>query len=354
MANEKQDDTLHCLFDKALALHEELSETNEPTNSDPVQEKVKKGILMLEDATRLVSILDIFSRNEHFSEILTDHLKYLLLPVLLGDLNNKLVESERREVIETVVVYYRDYLERCKDYGLTEAEIPKVKDPDEKVNKSNGGRPDLAKMNAEREAKMARYKQMKQLEEDLKRLKLVVAGEATRDEDVMREFYLKMIQKFVNVSLDEMNGLSMEMDMVRHMEMIRAGKIVEEKKVERRKLKPIIITKDKLQKEVYGLGYPSLPVMSIEEFYDDRVRTGWWEDQAANSGHHAHTQPPKGQSLQEWAEDPDGEAFRKEEEEREKEEAVERDDEEALAKARSFDDWKDEHRRGEGNRKNMG
>ena len=118
--------------------------------------------------------------------------------------------------------------------------------------------------------------------------------------------------------------------------------------------------------------------MSIEEFYDDRVRTGWWEDQAANSGsllwfevdilwilgsihytvcipgHHAHTQPPKGQSLQEWAEDPDGEAFRKEEEEREKEEAVERDDEEALAKARSFDDWKDEHRRGEGNRKNMG
>ena len=124
--------------------------------------------------------------------------------------------------------------------------------------------------------------------------------------------------------------------------------------------------------QVYGLGYPSLPVMSIEEFYDDRVRTGWWEDQAANSGsllcnfvdtwqyivcfpgHHSHTQPPKGQSLQEWAEDPDGEAFRKEEEEREKEEAVERDDEEALAKARSFDDWKDEHRRGEGNRKNMG
>ena len=33
---------------------------------------------------------------------------------------------------------------------------------------------------------------------------------------------------------------------------------------------------DKLQKEVYGLGYPSLPVLSVAEFYDQRVREGWF------------------------------------------------------------------------------
>ena len=38
-----------------------------------------------------------------------------------------------------------------------------------------------------------------------------------------------------------------------------------------------IYLQDKLQKEVYGLGYPSLPVLSVDEFYEQRVREGWWQ-----------------------------------------------------------------------------
>ena len=38
----------------------------------------------------------------------------------------------------------------------------------------------------------------------------------------------------------------------------------------------------------------------------------------------------------------------------EKEMLVENDDEEALQKAKDWDNWKDTHRRGYGNRKNMG
>ena len=44
-----------------------------------------------------------------------------------------------------------------------------------------------------------------------------------------------------------------------------------------RPLQPIILTRDSAQKHVFGLGYPSLPVMSIEEFYDDRARKGWYD-----------------------------------------------------------------------------
>lgn len=43
-----------------------------------------------------------------------------------------------------------------------------------------------------------------------------------------------------------------------------------------------------------------------------------------------------------------------EREQEEKEKRVENDDEEALQKARDWDNWKDTHRRGYGNRKNMG
>ena len=58
--------------------------------------------------------------------------------------------------------------------------------------------------------------------------------------------------------------------------------------------------------------------------------------------------------MQDRAADPELEARMKEAEEREKDEKEERDCEEARAKAMAWDEWTDEHRRGEGNRKNMG
>ena len=78
------DESLSQLFDRGLELHTEILTSSEETNSDAYQDKVKKGILMLEDATRLVSVLDLFSRNENFTEVPTEHLKFFLLPVLLG------------------------------------------------------------------------------------------------------------------------------------------------------------------------------------------------------------------------------------------------------------------------------
>jgi hypothetical protein len=44
-----------------------------------------------------------------------------------------------------------------------------------------------------------------------------------------------------------------------------------------RPLKPIILTRDAVQKHVFGMGYTNLPVISIEEFYDERARNGWYD-----------------------------------------------------------------------------
>merc|ERR1719510_1595340 len=52
--------------------------------------------MILEDATRMVSVLDLFSRNETVSDISTETLKFFLLPVLLGDLNAKLTDENDR------------------------------------------------------------------------------------------------------------------------------------------------------------------------------------------------------------------------------------------------------------------
>ena len=246
MGDNHEEDSLSKLFDRGLDLHNELQESQEDTNSDGFQDKVKKGILILEDATRLVSILDIFSKNENFSEVPTEHLKFFLLPVLLGDLNNRVSENDRGEVVEIVQVYYIDFLQRCQDYGFNIDKVPKLvkvkEDCDGDDVETVPRMPDMNKMNSERNAKMERYRQTKQLESDLKELKSVLAG-ATHDEDILRDYYLKLIQKFVNSSLDELVSLEMEVGVLQHMAKVKAGKIVPEPEKPRRKIQPIIITK---------------------------------------------------------------------------------------------------------------
>ena len=284
---EPKDKALDEVFDSALALHHEITEGTEDTASKALQDKVgetstditigtinititfiltiivhkvKKAILMLEDATRLVSLLDIFSRNEHHKELPGEHLKYFLLPVLLGDLTTRLVEGERSEAVENAQVYYVDFLQRCTDYSIVElASVPTVtyvkEEGEEEKENVISGKPDLAKMNAERSSKMARFKETKQLTEDLRLLQESLAK--GRDEEVVRQFHIKLIKKFVNSSLDEMASLKMEVEMLQHMAKMRAGKVmVEVNPKPARKLKPIVITADKMQKEVYGLGYP--------------------------------------------------------------------------------------------------
>ena len=67
--NTSEEESLGQLFDRGLNIHGEVLESHDDTNSLQFQDKVKKGILILEDATRLVSLLDVFSRNENFSEL---------------------------------------------------------------------------------------------------------------------------------------------------------------------------------------------------------------------------------------------------------------------------------------------
>ena len=203
---------------------------------------------------------------------------------------------------------------------------------------------DVAKMNREREEKIRRYKESKELEESIKAMKIKV--EEHCDEEIVRDYYLKLIRKGVHSALDELNSFEMEKEILEHMAKMResgnGAAALHNASEKRRPLKPIIITRDALQKEVFGMGYKNLPVMSIEEFYEHRAQTGWFpqpgslQDKALLQGN-----PQSAEESQE------AEAAAKEAKE-------ENDDPEELARKRNFDEYKDEHQRGEGNRHNKG
>ena len=107
-------ETLSEMFKKGVSINDDLENGTSSPNSDDYQHKVRKAIMILEDATRLVSLLDLFSRNETVSEVPTEHLKYFLLPAILGSLNSKLFDQDRMEMIKIIETYYIDFLDRIR------------------------------------------------------------------------------------------------------------------------------------------------------------------------------------------------------------------------------------------------
>lgn len=91
------------------------------------------------------------------------------------------------------------------------------------------------------------------------------------DEQIKRQYFLTMIKVQIHEVVDELETLKMEKPILEHMATLNLDKSKPSKRPPPPPLKPIIITKDEIQKAVYGAGYPSLPTMTVDEFYTKRV-----------------------------------------------------------------------------------
>lgn len=212
------------------------------------------------------------------------------------------------------------------------------------LREGDGDQVALTQMVLQRNAKLEKFREKKELQDQIKQLKLVMQREHV-DDDVKRDFYVKLLKSSVLEAQEEIASIAQEKQIL-DFQRNRSHLPEHEQRPPRRPvqpLKPIIITKDLAQKAVYGLGYPSLPTMTVSEFYDERVRAGVFPDPNA---------PPRDQnSLQARAMRGDT-AEIEEQQDIEREQLRDVDDEIEIMRARAMDDWKDEHRRGEGNRYN--
>ncbi|XP_039761344.1 immunoglobulin-binding protein 1 [Pararge aegeria] len=328
------EESLKTLFDEAMKMYDKIENGNEATNSDAVQLSIKATIGKFEKATNLVSLSGMFSKNEDLEELPTETLQYLLLPALLGTLTLKLCGQPRKGVIQVAEIYFRDFLQRCKDYGVTDVEVPQTMGS-ESTSRQQTEQANIANMVLSRQAKIKRYKEMKELKEKLSTLSKAMSS-PTADDATKREYFVTMLLDYVNQALEELSSIEQEKPILEYM-----AKKVGEHKAEKRErappLKPVIITRDAVQKAVFGAGYPSLPTMTVEEFYDKRVRDGIFPGSGSNIPH---------ATIQNADADPD------EAEQMRKERLVEDDDPEEVARQRSMDEYKDDHRRGWGNRHN--
>ncbi|XP_021262228.1 immunoglobulin-binding protein 1 isoform X2 [Numida meleagris] len=324
------------LLETGWRLLEEVETSTEPSSGAPaVQVKVRQGLDALQRAAAMVAELELFSENEELEEIASADLKYLLVPALLGALTLRQVEpSRRREHLESARRHFCRFLELCRAYGMSSARPPPAA-PREDSGAGGAVQRDLLAMASSRQAKIERYKQKKELENKLASLRTFVeSGQA--DEEQVRELYLLQAQKWITISFEEIESIDQEMVILKSRDTMKQSSAPPHGSSQqvRTPLKPFILTRDALQAKVFGAGYPGLPTMTVNDWYDQRKR------EEAARGQSAPQRPP----------DTNDEELQKERQEKLKEE----DDEEALQKARDWDDWKDTHPRGYGNRQNMG
>uniref|UniRef100_A0A183TFH7 FAM192A_Fyv6_N domain-containing protein n=1 Tax=Schistocephalus solidus TaxID=70667 RepID=A0A183TFH7_SCHSO len=111
---------------------------------------------------------------------------------------------------------------------------------------------------------------------------------------------------------------------------------------------PLLISREAVRSTVFGAGNPSLPTMTLDQFYDFQVKKGMFPAPPANASSVVKAYPGEVQRI-----DPSEElAAASEARAAEADAKEEAHDEEQLRKARQWDEFKDEHRRGSGNRMN--
>jgi immunoglobulin-binding protein 1 len=91
-----------------------------------------------------------------------------------------------------------------------------------------------------------------------------------------------------------------------------------------------------LQGKVFGAGYPSAPTVTLEEFFDQQYKKMMEEQRSSQTQTASAKSKPSEDDIEKDLNIEDS------------------DSEEALRKDREWDKFKDDHKRGSGNRQNMG
>lgn len=333
------------LYNDIWAFYKMIESTSEPINSSDVQQQLMITLEKGERAIHMLNILGLYSRNEDLEEVATNEMRYMLMPALLGYLKLKQTRESRYDVISEAQAYFCDYLRLVKDYGVTNMKIPSIMDEEESqaghlaTCSGTSSNQTMEEMGRQRAAKIERFKRQKEAKSRLADLESKLPN---ADDDLQREYYTALLSNWVDASVEELDSLRMELPFAKRLVDKSNGCVAETDdtaRPARPAMQPFILTRDAVQAKVFGMGYSSLPTYTLEEFGEMQ-----YSKLCANNG----GVPPTPQT----ADDPELEALQQEARNRQAERNIENDDDQTLQKARDWDDWKDDHRRGWGNRSN--
>ncbi|ETN74353.1 TAP42-like family protein [Necator americanus] len=275
------DNSLHESFSKAEEVISDI-ESGQFSSND-MQGRIKDAIGTLEDLTRAVSTLCLFSSNEQVEDIPTSSLPYLLIPCYLGVAQHNIATTDpiqRRDQLRLAKVYYIDFIRRIRNYGFDFESYALSLDSGDL---SDTPQPSIKKFSGEelREQKIARFRRQKELKQAMQALKQQKQLNNS-DDSIVRELHLTLIKYWIEKILEELGSIEDELPLVemmgkRQLEMKNGSELINNRAASTSEsaakppgLKPFIITRSEQQKAVFGLGYPSIPTMTVDEWYNQR------------------------------------------------------------------------------------
>lgn len=286
-------------------LMEIIQNNNNPTNN-------LESILKLKEFCRLNSI---FSLNEELDDLPTEYLKFLLLDYLQGKLleegnttTTTTTTTQRLNVVKDAIKNYNDFIELVKLYGF-----PTVNS--ESIIGVIG-----------REEKIRQLKEMKELRSHLELLSTSNAME--EEEDSKREYWIKYIQFCIKeVQQERMRMLKQELNLLENVLKDDVNpNTTTPTTTAAASFKPFVLLPNKrveLQDRVFKPSH-RLPTMTIDEYLQKEYERGGVISSSKDV------------------------AVKKEEEDESDSE------EEGIVKKRQWDEFKDDNKRGWGNRMNKG
>eukprot|EP00039_Didymoeca_costata_P030145 m.28060 g.28060 ORF g.28060 m.28060 type:complete len:347 (+) comp7969_c0_seq1:30-1070(+) len=331
-------------YEEGVKLHTELKSMS--TSTEGYEEKRLKALHHFKKSSELVRELSVFSSNEEYSEHSAASLKYVLTSAYTADLitMTKVITDDpernqrRLRTLENAKTYKVEFLELCISLSIRDA-----KSLAKYIEMKPGARLD-------RDVKLATMKGTKAAETTLKELTDKMASvkshEIDDDEDIGREHVLAMINLWIYKICNLLEICMREVDMLTHIVSKEAEKpqspsqSQRSQEAERTPSKPITLTKADIERmsrtgesinradfKLINRGYGPIgaPTMTLDEFADQEML------KAAEASARQAQEP-----VEDENDDSDAKA------------------DAATYKARAWDEFKDNVRRGDGNRYNMG
>lgn len=354
---ETSTEALEDLYSQALKL---MHDAETKPRGDRRQELYLQSRRLFERAMDIVESLSLFSDNETVEDITTIDLKYLLVPAYLAKITISAECSPNRlETFTQAESYMKKFLKRISHYGLGNHLVEKAlksydcvsSDISQTLFAKNSVPNNLESAMRERNEKIERFKKAKELEQKLEELerRMKDFDQDQVDDEVRRDYYLHLVKKTIDETLE---SLEREVRPAIFFERSRSGDgslNLEPESSSRAKStldQSITIVRDQHQKQVFGVGYPSRPTVTVDEFITKKINDG---DLAFDKHHEIYAN-----SLQRYAERPNLRREQEEQSDEEREKKEDRDDKEELHRKRKWDEFKDDNPRGSGNRYNMG
>ncbi|KAK2506404.1 hypothetical protein MC885_017439 [Smutsia gigantea] len=234
------------LFETSKLILDQVEVAAESSGSRIIQDKVLKGLDLLNKAAEMLSQLDFFSQNEDLEEIASTDLKYLMVPAIQGALAMKQVNpSKRLDHLQCAREHFLNYLIQCQNYHVAEFKLPQTKNNSAENNtaSSSVAYPSLLAMASQRQAKVERYKQKKEVEHRLSVLKSAVES-CQGDDECVREYYLLHLRRWIGISLEEIESIDQEIKILKEKGFSEEASASNSSRQDRPPMKPFILTRN--------------------------------------------------------------------------------------------------------------